>query len=70
MPTYKIYLLDAKEARSKATAITCDTEQAAMTEAYALSRENHAVEVWCGYRLVVRVSGQLLSDVTDAVPEL
>ena len=55
MSDYRLYLFDQTRKPFQCREISCDTDVDAMSNAYGLLAECHAVEVWTGPRMVARV---------------
>ena len=55
MSDYRLYLLNQKMKIFQFREVVCDTDAAAVSEAYGITAKCHAVEIWTGPRMVARV---------------
>ena len=71
MADYRLYLLDETMAIVGSQELRTDTDDLAVSEAYAVAGDCRAVEVWCGRRMVARVprprpGSDSICDMTEA----
>jgi hypothetical protein len=55
MSDYRLYLLDQNMKIFQFREAACDTDADAVSEAFGVTANCHAVEVWTGVRMVARV---------------
>ncbi len=60
MSDYRLYLLDQKMKIFQFREVACNTDADAVSEAYGMTTECHAVEIWTGPRMVARVNQTFL----------
>ncbi len=56
MPSYQVRMFSAEGRRHRETTMECDTDEDAIERLLSL-HHRHALELWCGERLVERIAG-------------